>query len=409
MTRSSRWSSRTGRGEPCFPVPMRRTALARSRPRSRTLAGLAESDRAGSQRSWSRDFPPGSGGGVSSGSVRDRPARGPLGGRRRDLPALAVALQRSDRKAPAANLLPDDLRPRPFPWPLVVTAALALITLAVGAAIPTVSFVRERRALAALDNRVARLAPEVQRAERRLADVERARRELTTLRDFEAQGLHPLPVLRELTDTIPGDAWLTNLSVDRDGLELGGFADAASQLIPLLEASPASSGSSSRRRSRRAGTGTVPAPSGVGAARRRALMPALRRRERSLLILAGLIAVGVAAYVYVVEPLIEAHTSTRELVVARRGLLTRQERLVARAEAYGKELTELRAEIDRRRRRLLTGDKTPLAASELQKLVKTPLRKPASRCAASGSCTPVERGGYTEVPVEMTLAARCAA
>ena len=154
------------------------------------------------------------------------------------LPALAVALQRSDRKAPAANLLPDDLRPRPFPWPLAATAALALFTLAVGAAIPTVSFVRERRALAALDARIARLAPDVQRAERRLSDVERARRELATLRDFEAQGLHPLPVLRELTDTIPGDAWLTNLSVDRNGLELGGFANAASQLIPLLEASP---------------------------------------------------------------------------------------------------------------------------------------------------------------------------
>jgi Tfp pilus assembly protein PilN len=68
--------------------------------------------------------------------------------------------------------------------------------------------------------------------------VERARRELATLRSFEEQGLHPLPLLRELTETLPGDAWLTNLSVDRSGLELGGFANAASQLIPLLEASP---------------------------------------------------------------------------------------------------------------------------------------------------------------------------
>jgi Tfp pilus assembly protein PilN len=121
---------------------------------------------------------------------------------------------------------------------MAATAAIALFTLAIGAAIPTVSFVRERRTLAALDGAIARLAPEVQRAERRLADVERARREIATLRDFEARGLHPLPVLRELTDTIPGDAWLTNFSADRNGLELGGFANAASQLIPLLEASP---------------------------------------------------------------------------------------------------------------------------------------------------------------------------
>jgi Tfp pilus assembly protein PilN len=45
-------------------------------------------------------------------------------------------------------------------------------------------------------------------------------------------------MLQELTDTMPADAWLTNLSVDRGGLELAGFANAAAQLIPLLEASP---------------------------------------------------------------------------------------------------------------------------------------------------------------------------
>src|SRR5262249_36058512 len=142
------------------------------------------------------------------------------------------------RKPPVANLLPDELRPRPFPWPLVATAALALLALGIGAAIPTVTFVRERRALSVLNARIARLAPEVVRAERLSADVEHARRELAPLRSFEEQGLHPPPVLRELTDTLPADAWLTSLSVDRSGLELGGFANAASQLIPLLEASP---------------------------------------------------------------------------------------------------------------------------------------------------------------------------
>jgi Tfp pilus assembly protein PilO len=132
-------------------------------------------------------------------------------------------------------------------------------------------------------------------------------------------------------------------------------------------------------------------------------MPALRPRERRLLILAGLIAIGVAGYVYVVEPLVEAHASTRELVVARRGLLARQERLVARSEAYGKELAELRGEIDRRRRRLLAGDKAPVAASELQKLVKTTAQEAGIEIRSERILAPVDRGGYAEVPVEMTL------
>src|SRR4029079_17737529 len=132
-------------------------------------------------------------------------------------------------------------------------------------------------------------------------------------------------------------------------------------------------------------------------------MPALRPRERRLLILAGLIAIGVAGDLYVVEPLIEAHAATRELVVARSALLVRQERLVARSEAYGKELTELRAEIDRRRQRLLPGDKARVAASELQKLVKMTAQEAGIEVRSERILAPVDRGGYAEVPVEMTL------
>jgi general secretion pathway protein L len=113
-----------------------------------------------------------------------------------------------------------------------------LLTVGIGLAMPAVSFVKERRALTALEEQISRLAPEVRRAEELAAEVERARREAATIRAFDDQGVRPLPMLQELTDTMPADAWLTNLSVDRGGLELAGFANAAAQLIPLLEASP---------------------------------------------------------------------------------------------------------------------------------------------------------------------------
>jgi type II secretory pathway component PulM len=133
-------------------------------------------------------------------------------------------------------------------------------------------------------------------------------------------------------------------------------------------------------------------------------MPALRPRERRLLVAAGLIGIGVAGYVYIVEPLIEAHATTRELVVARRGLLARQERLVARSEAYGRELGALRTEIAGRQGRLLAGDKAPVAASELQKLVKTTAQEAGIEVRSERILAPVDRGGYAEVPVEVTLA-----
>jgi type II secretory pathway component PulM len=132
-------------------------------------------------------------------------------------------------------------------------------------------------------------------------------------------------------------------------------------------------------------------------------MPALRPRERRLLVLAGILVISVVGYVYVAEPLLEAHATTRELVAARRGLLARQERLVARADAYGRELATLRAEIGQQRARLLTGDKAPVAASEIQKLVKTTAQEAGIDVRSERILATVDRGGYAEVPVEVTL------
>src|SRR6202008_736354 len=54
----------------------------------------------------------------------------------------------------------------------------------------------------------------------------------------EAGRLPALPVLRELTDTLPAGAWLQSLTMDRQGVELTGQAGGASTLTPPPEASP---------------------------------------------------------------------------------------------------------------------------------------------------------------------------
>ena len=54
------------------------------------------------------------------------------------------------------------------------------------------------------------------------------------------------------------------------------------------------------------------------------MTPALRPRERRLLVLAGIVGLAIAGYVYVVEPLVAAHAETQELVEARTTLLERQ-------------------------------------------------------------------------------------
>jgi len=154
------------------------------------------------------------------------------------LPALAMALRRPFGGPLRTSLMPAELRPRPFPWPVAVTAGLAALTLLLALAIPAVTMIRDERRLDALERSLGALAPTVREVERLAAAVDRSRREVETLRSFEAQHVRALPVLRELTELLPQDVWLTNLTIDRKGIELAGFANSASQLIPLLEASP---------------------------------------------------------------------------------------------------------------------------------------------------------------------------
>jgi general secretion pathway protein L len=154
------------------------------------------------------------------------------------LPALAMAWRQPLRGALRTNLVPDEFRPRPFPWAVAATAGLAAATLLLALAIPVVGLVRDQWRLQDLDRQVASLATDVRRVEQLAKAVEQARREIDTLKSFDTQGVRALPMLRELTELLPADVWLTNVSADRKGVELAGFAASAAQLIPLLEGSP---------------------------------------------------------------------------------------------------------------------------------------------------------------------------
>ena len=74
--------------------------------------------------------------------------------------------------------------------------------------------------------------------QRVMDDLEHQRRLLATAQTIAAASLRPLPLLRELTETLPTDVWLTTLTLDAKGVELTGQASTASALIPLLENSP---------------------------------------------------------------------------------------------------------------------------------------------------------------------------
>jgi Tfp pilus assembly protein PilN len=151
---------------------------------------------------------------------------------------LALAVAVGARRARPLQLLPFRLRPRRFTrQQLTALGALAAAVL-LGITALLIPGYRENRRLTVINQRIATLDREVRQVEQTLQELERKRRLLTTIQSLDSSAVRPLPVLRELTDLLPNDAWLTTVSLDAKGVELTGQAAAASALIPLLENSP---------------------------------------------------------------------------------------------------------------------------------------------------------------------------
>lgn len=159
----------------------------------------------------------------------------PIEERSSALLALAVA---AGRRRPPLDLVPAALRARVLSWVQAFTAGMAVAAGGLGLALFLAHGHAQRAQLARLDAEIRRLDPEVKVVEQLSADVQIRRQLVSVLQSIQAGGLRPLPVLKDLTELVPADAWLSAVSMDRQGLEITGQATTASALVPLLEGSP---------------------------------------------------------------------------------------------------------------------------------------------------------------------------
>jgi Tfp pilus assembly protein PilN len=148
--------------------------------------------------------------------------------------ALAVA---AEARSPQLNLLPAAARPWVPSRGQLVTAGMVAIIAGLGLSLGLVHVIRTERYLGRVSAEIRRLEPEAKAVDGLAEELARKRRELAALASAEEGRVPALPVLRELTETLPPGAWLQTLAMDRQGVELTGQADGASALIPLLEAS----------------------------------------------------------------------------------------------------------------------------------------------------------------------------
>jgi len=150
---------------------------------------------------------------------------------------LAVATA-SNRRIRSLDLIPAAIKPRRFTRQEMMTGGALAATLLLALTALLVPGVVESRRLARLNSEIARIDPDVRAVERVARELDQKRQLLATVEKINASSLQPLAVLRELTEILPSDAWVTYLAFDSKGVELTGQAGAASNLIPLLENSP---------------------------------------------------------------------------------------------------------------------------------------------------------------------------
>ncbi len=136
------------------------------------------------------------------------------------------------------NLLPMEIRKKPSRIGHYTLIGLVALLILCGTAWGGGILLRQQMRLRAVEEEIGRLSSEVMTVSKTQERIEEVEADLQALRAIKGRSPFVSDILRELTQTIPETAWLTDFRLTDKGIQLNGYADSASELIPLLEASP---------------------------------------------------------------------------------------------------------------------------------------------------------------------------
>jgi general secretion pathway protein L len=151
------------------------------------------------------------------------------------LSAVGAALGAVRESVVDINLLPAEHRPglqEGLFVPLLLMVLLVVLALVYGGGI----IVRDEMMRRDLARQVEEMEPQVAAIKQQESDVRKFQTQLSTL--TENQDRRMVQFLKELTDKIPADAYLTTLRYRNGRIEMDGFATKSSELIQILENSP---------------------------------------------------------------------------------------------------------------------------------------------------------------------------
>ncbi|UCD11552.1 MAG: PilN domain-containing protein [Nitrospinaceae bacterium] len=152
--------------------------------------------------------------------------------------ALGLAMRGLRNCAVDINLLPPALSPKRRKANLKTTLGLAAAAVLLAAAGVLGQWIQKTRTLDHLDEQLREIKAQAGALEKIDLQYETLRENFGRLATIDQAHPLKLPVLQELSRTLPKDTWLTNIDIKKDTLEIKGYSAVASKLVPLLENSP---------------------------------------------------------------------------------------------------------------------------------------------------------------------------
>lgn len=117
---------------------------------------------------------------------------------------------------------------------LIPTFVLITLFLILGIAVTTRSYVQTSQFASQVDSQIQTLKPEAENVLRIKNEITDKQQKLQELEDLMKGRQKVLRVLKELTEKIPEDTYLQNLSIQNDHVSLTGYADSGASVLAIL-------------------------------------------------------------------------------------------------------------------------------------------------------------------------------
>lgn len=153
------------------------------------------------------------------------------------IPAFGVALKGLSRVCMQINLFPENFRKRPGRtgyYLMLLLAGLAfLFSLLWGGS----SILRQQLYLKDLNSRIEQLITRIDDIDRIQSSSHKIEERIAYVTRLRNDRVFVLDILKELSSNIPETDWIQSFSFSEKGITIDGYAEAASELIPILESS----------------------------------------------------------------------------------------------------------------------------------------------------------------------------